>query len=135
MKSLDISVMLSIFLSVLLYSCSSSYGLSDVPTASLNGKLYECICENSDYCVPFSTAFVTPTNTSFTTILESTAQNLRCLLPSVAKPQLIFTPMAESHVQAAVICSKQLGVQLRVRSGGHDYEGTLFLRILHYTKR
>lgn len=129
MKSLNNSVMLSIFIIVLFYSCSSSYVLSDVPTSTFNGKLYECICQNSDYCVPFSTAFVTPTNDSFTTILQSTAQNLRCLLPSLPKPQLIFTPMAESHVQAAVICSKQLGLQLRVRSGGHDYEGTLFLHL------
>ncbi|KZV58284.1 reticuline oxidase-like protein-like [Dorcoceras hygrometricum] len=86
-------------------------------------KLYQCISLNSDISIPFSTAFFTPGNASFNSVLQSSAQNLRYLLPSVPKPQLIFTPLTENHVQAAVICAKELDVQFRVRSGGHDYEG------------
>ncbi|GKV03934.1 hypothetical protein SLEP1_g16166 [Rubroshorea leprosula] len=36
---------------------------------------------------------------------------------------MIITPFHESEIQAAVVCSRNHGLQIRVRSGGHDYEG------------
>lgn len=39
------------------------------------------------------------------------------------RPLYIVTPTNASHVQAAVLCSRRNGMRIRVRSGGHDYEG------------
>ncbi|XVF78048.1 hypothetical protein PTKIN_Ptkin14bG0097100 [Pterospermum kingtungense] len=64
----------------------------------------------------------------FSSVLDSTLQNMRWLNSSMAStPLLIITPFHESEIQAALICSKKLGLQVRVRSGGHDYEGLSYL--------
>ncbi|XP_072954068.1 tetrahydroberberine oxidase-like [Typha angustifolia] len=57
----------------------------------------------------------------------STIQNLRFNETSTPKPLAIVTPTVEGHVQAAVKCSQSSGVQIRVRSGGHDYEGLSYV--------
>ncbi|KAL8502916.1 hypothetical protein ACS0TY_021877 [Phlomoides rotata] len=93
--------------------------------ATIQDSFPKCVAKHCDTFTPSSNSsvFFTSQTAAYTTILNSTAQNLRCLLPSMAKPQLIFTPLAESDVQAAVSCAKKLGIHLRLRSGGHDYEG------------
>ncbi|KAL8511877.1 hypothetical protein ACS0TY_018350 [Phlomoides rotata] len=121
MKS-PISLIHIILLTITTISLASSS--SSLP---LHERFYQCINLNSDLSIPFSTAFSTPENASFDSILKSSAQNLRCLVSSVPKPRLIFTPLIENHVQASVICAKELGIELRVRSGGHDYEGLSYI--------
>ncbi|XP_060175152.1 monolignol oxidoreductase AtBBE-like 15 [Lycium barbarum] len=115
-SSISINILFS-FIFLFSASCAVSYTIQD--------QFYQCINLHSDHSIPFSIAFFTPTfnATSFNSVLKSTAENLRWLAPSQQKPLLIFTALIESHVQAAVICAKELKIQLRVRSGGHDFEG------------
>ncbi|XP_021761637.1 berberine bridge enzyme-like 15 [Chenopodium quinoa] len=107
---------------LLIFSLCSSLAYSN----DVQANFLHCLSKNISPPNPFPTSCFTPNNNSFTAILNSTANNLRYLLPSVEKPQLIYMPLDESHVQAAVVCAKKLGIQLRVRSGGHDYEGVSY---------
>ncbi|CAA0832275.1 FAD-binding Berberine family protein [Striga hermonthica] len=68
---------------------------------------------------------ITPQNkSSYEYLLRQ--QNLRPGLISPVKPFLIVTPKNESEIQAVVRCSQKLGIQIRPRAGGHDYEGLSF---------
>ncbi|TXG70511.1 hypothetical protein EZV62_005446 [Acer yangbiense] len=95
-------------------------------SVSVQENFANCLSVNSNRSIPISTIY-TNNSSSFTSILQSSAQNLRYLVPSVPKPEIIFTPLTEFHVQAAVICARKLGIHVRVRSGGHDYEGVSYV--------
>ncbi|KAK9083589.1 hypothetical protein Scep_030060 [Stephania cephalantha] len=72
----------------------------------------------------------TPNDSCYLSDLQRSIQNLRfCATrtPKVRRPQVIVTPLKESHVQAAVICSKECNLQMKIRSNGHDYEGLSYV--------
>nr|QIB03072.1 MO protein [Morus alba] len=71
--------------------------------------------------------YITPNNPSYSTTLNSSIQNKRFSSPSTPKPFAIITPFHFSHVQATVFCSKKHSIQIRTRSGGHDYEGLSYV--------
>ncbi|KAJ0252617.1 hypothetical protein HA466_0117940 [Hirschfeldia incana] len=98
-------------------------------SASLQDQFINCLHKNTHVYFPLESTFFAPTKnvSMFSEVLQSTAQNLRYLTKSMPKPGFIFKPLHESHVQASIICSKKLGTHVRVRSGGHDYEGLSYV--------
>lgn len=105
------------------------HAITPTSSTSLQVDFINCLHKNTNVDFPLDKTFFTPQrNVSiFNDVLESTAQNLRFLTKSMPKPGFIFKPIHESHVQASIICSKKLQIHLRVRSGGHDYEGLSYV--------
>ncbi|CAL4965330.1 unnamed protein product [Urochloa decumbens] len=112
---------LALALLVLISRFSSCYLL---PPPSSDGFI-QCLTEN----IPSDVIF-TPGSANFTGVLVSTIRNSRFLplandttTERLRRPICVVTVRDASHVQAAVRCGRATGVRLRVRSGGHDYEG------------
>ncbi|PIN24096.1 Tetrahydroberberine oxidase [Handroanthus impetiginosus] len=87
----------------------------------------QCFIENKIPKDQISSILYSPKNSSFTNVLQSHIRNRRFNVSTTPKPSTIITPTAESHVSAAVICSKKLKIQLKIRSGGHDFEGISYV--------
>nr|KAJ0228511.1 hypothetical protein LSAT_V11C100016810 [Lactuca sativa] len=115
-----------VFLLVLCLSFSNSWAnlssLVDVTPGTEN--FISCIQPKSNNVTSFSQQLIiTPVNASFIPIWQVAVQNTRFLKPSTPKPSIIVTPVDETLVQKALFCAKKHGYEMRIRSGGHDYEG------------
>ncbi|GMN65148.1 hypothetical protein TIFTF001_034216 [Ficus carica] len=86
-----------------------------------------CMATSSNSTTTSKPIVHTPNDPSYYTTLNATIQNPRFSSPSSPKPFAIVTPVHVSQVQAVVYCSKIHGVQIRTRSGGHDYEGLSYV--------
>ncbi|KAG9438942.1 hypothetical protein H6P81_019107 [Aristolochia fimbriata] len=65
----------------------------------------------------------TPNTDFYSSLFQLSIRNLRFASSSTSGPLLIVAPTNETHIQASIICCKKHGTQVRVRSGGHDFEG------------
>uniref|UniRef100_M8B1A0 Reticuline oxidase-like protein n=1 Tax=Aegilops tauschii TaxID=37682 RepID=M8B1A0_AEGTA len=65
----------------------------------------------------------TQSSSGFMSVLTASVQNARFATNATVRPACIVTASDVAHVQDAVRCGRRHGVRLRVRSGGHDYEG------------
>ncbi|KAJ7957275.1 Reticuline oxidase-like protein [Quillaja saponaria] len=92
---------------------------------SVYDNFLQCLTKHTKDQV--SNIVLSQTNPSYKPALQAYIKNARFNTSSTPKPSIIVTPLHESHVQAAVICSKQVGTQIRIRSGGHDYEGISYV--------
>ncbi|KAI3696253.1 hypothetical protein L1987_79264 [Smallanthus sonchifolius] len=97
---------------------------------SVYQSFLECLPLNSPESADnlSSVVYSSTTNSSaYTAVLQNYIKNKRFNTSSTPKPSVIITPTTESQVQAAVLCAKKLGVQIKIRSGGHDYEGISYV--------
>ncbi|XP_022899019.1 berberine bridge enzyme-like 8 [Olea europaea var. sylvestris] len=94
-------------------------------SSSLEGFL-ECLQSHSELSNPISAVLYTPENSSYSSVLQSYIRNLRFNESTTPKPQLILTALHVSHIQAAIVSAKMHGLQMKIRSGGHDYEGVSY---------
>ncbi|KZV48887.1 tetrahydrocannabinolic acid synthase-like [Dorcoceras hygrometricum] len=65
----------------------------------------------------------TPASPKYISLLELPSQNPRWFNETRERPFLIAAPLEETDIWSVIRCSKKLGVQVRIKSGGHDYEG------------
>ncbi|XP_057433033.1 berberine bridge enzyme-like 8 [Lotus japonicus] len=86
-----------------------------------------CLESHSEPSHPITSAIFTPSNSSFSSVLQAYIRNLRFNTSTTRKPYLIITALHVSHVQAAVICGQKHNLQMKIRSGGHDYEGVSYV--------
>ncbi|KAL8031796.1 hypothetical protein ABFX02_13G051600 [Erythranthe guttata] len=70
-----------------------------------------------------SSVVFTPNDASYLSVLLSSVRSLRFRSASTPRPQVIVTPFEESQIQTTILCARENGMQIRIRSGGHDYEG------------
>ncbi|CAN1843757.1 Berberine bridge enzyme-like 18 [Linum perenne] len=77
--------------------------------------------------VSFSGHIHTPADPNYSTFLQSAIRDPKFNTTQTPKPSLILTPDSLPQIQAAVSCSRKHGLHIRVRSGGHDYEGLSYI--------
>ncbi|KAJ0677825.1 putative tetrahydroberberine oxidase [Helianthus annuus] len=97
---------------------------------SIYKSFLQCLPAQSPLPDPSFSAIVyssVANSSSYTTVLQEYIKNRRLNTTATPKPAIIITPTKESHVQAAVLCAKKLRVQIKIRSGGHDYEGISYV--------
>ncbi|KAF3450405.1 hypothetical protein FNV43_RR06486 [Rhamnella rubrinervis] len=83
-------------------------------------NILQCLSNHSWSSTPISSVTFFPNDPSYVSVLQSYIRNLRFMSTTTPKPLFIVAPTHVSHIQASIICSKIHGLQVRIRSGGHE---------------
>ncbi|XP_010519037.1 PREDICTED: berberine bridge enzyme-like 4 [Tarenaya hassleriana] len=118
MKTLIFIILLQTILIV-----SKVYAESSLPDQTFGNCLNDYHYRFGDPNIPVADLTYGPKHPLFLTVLKNYVRNLRFYNDSTRKPVLIVTAGEVSHVQGAILCAKARGLELRIRSGGHDYDG------------
>ncbi|KAK9227075.1 hypothetical protein WN943_012124 [Citrus x changshan-huyou] len=132
MKSSCTSIIPFAFILLLSYDCwvtfANIHATSSVLDDHYDDNLFlDCLSMHSDNASSISEVIYTKSHSSYSSVLNFSIQNFRFSTPNTPKPQVIVTPSNVSQVQAAIKCSQKHGLEVRIRSGGHDFEGLSFV--------
>eukprot|EP00258_Populus_trichocarpa_P017286 XP_006377943.2 berberine bridge enzyme-like 15 [Populus trichocarpa] len=119
MASLNSSLLPLLFLLLLSFSW--------LTLAHPHEDFLQCLSFHFQDSTAISKLIYTPTSPSYSSVLQFSVQNNRFNTTSDPEPVVIFTPTNVSHVQAAIYCSRKQNLHIRIRSGGHDYEGLSYV--------
>lgn len=106
--------------------CSVSYAGSD----SIYDEFVGCLSTTGGNTIPKDTVsqiVYNQKNPKFTSVLDAHVRNRVFNTSKTRKPTIIVTPTQECHVPPVVLCAKKSGIQIKTRSGGHDYEGLSYV--------
>lgn len=101
-------------------------------SAHTHEDFLQCLSLYSEDSHSFSELVYTPNNSSYLHVLQGSIQNSRFNTTATPKPLVIVTPTNVSHIQATIFCSQKHGMNVRIRSGGHDYEGLSYVSVLPF---
>ncbi|XP_022734712.1 berberine bridge enzyme-like 18 [Durio zibethinus] len=103
------------------------FSLSWATSAHTHESFLHCLSLRSDDSSSITRVIYTQNNSSYSSVLEFSMHNLRFSAPTTPKPWVIITPFHAYHIQATIYCSRKHGLQIRIRSGGHDFEGLSYI--------
>ncbi|KAL1198386.1 Berberine bridge enzyme-like 7 [Cardamine amara subsp. amara] len=93
-------------------------------TKPIIGNFIGCLRNRTSPENPITNAIFIAENTpTFLSSYLAYTKNKRFSTPNYEKLLAIVAAKHVSHIQATVVCAKTNGIQLRIRSGGHDLEG------------
>nr|GMD06297.1 reticuline oxidase-like protein [Ipomoea batatas] len=106
--------------------CSVSYAGTD----PIYDEFVGCLSTAGDNAISKDTVskiVYNQVNPKFTSVLDAYIRNGLFNTSETRKPTIIVTPTEESHVPAVVLCAEKAKIQIKIRSGGHDYEGLSYV--------
>ncbi|XP_075094040.1 berberine bridge enzyme-like C-2 [Nicotiana tabacum] len=66
-------------------------------------------------------------SSNYFNLLDFSLQNLRFAASYMPKPTVIILPNSKEELVSTILCCRQTSYEIRVRCGGHSYEGTSYV--------
>lgn len=102
---------------LLVFCCLNFFAFADT------NSFLKCLSSSITPSDELANITYTPKSANYASVLQEYIRNSRFNTSATPKPTVVVTPLQESQVQAIVKCASKAGIEIKIRSGGHDYEG------------